>query len=191
LNGKSIKKNTVAGKALKKDTLGAREIKESKLTKVPSAVAADTAIAASTAALATNAESVGGTSVKPINQLSTPTATPEPQELYSRGAMKIMAVCLTGLDYPSITAVSSANGGIAASSLTTGSPGTPGSTFDGVLDAGESTYLYPGALTFSTTYDITLRNADGLSATVLLSAVKSTLPGGGPKCRYTGVAFGV
>jgi hypothetical protein len=50
LNGKDIKKGTVAGKALKKNTLTGVQIKESKLGKVPSAAKADTAGSASSAA---------------------------------------------------------------------------------------------------------------------------------------------
>jgi hypothetical protein len=50
INGKNIKKGTVLGTALKKNTLGGTQIKESKLGKVPSAVQADTAGTANSAA---------------------------------------------------------------------------------------------------------------------------------------------
>jgi hypothetical protein len=55
INGKNLKNHSVSGKKLKKNTLTGRQIKESKLGKVPSASAADTAAHASLADAATNA----------------------------------------------------------------------------------------------------------------------------------------
>jgi hypothetical protein len=49
INGKTIKKGTIAGKALKKNTLTGTQINESKLGKVPSAGTADSAGSAATA----------------------------------------------------------------------------------------------------------------------------------------------
>jgi hypothetical protein len=50
LNGKNIKKGSVPATALKKNSLGGKQINESKLGKVPSAVKADTAGSAISAA---------------------------------------------------------------------------------------------------------------------------------------------
>jgi hypothetical protein len=44
IHGKLIKKNTITGNKLKKNTVTGREVNESKLTKVPAAGAADTAL---------------------------------------------------------------------------------------------------------------------------------------------------
>lgn len=63
LNGKNIKRGTVAGTALKKNTLTGTQIRESKLGKVPKATRADSAGAADTAGFAAsagNATAVGG-----------------------------------------------------------------------------------------------------------------------------------
>lgn len=68
LNGKNIKKGTVAGKALKKNTLTGTQIKESKLAKVPKAAFADAAANADNAGSAGNAQTVGGLSPQAFTQ---------------------------------------------------------------------------------------------------------------------------
>lgn len=198
LNGKDIKKNTVAGKALKKDTLTGREIKESKLGKVPAAASADSATAAASAGIAaladraTTADSVGGATVTPINKTATPGATPVLTDLYTRGGMKLTGACSTANDFPTITANSSATGGSMSSYALTLANEDVGRLVSTSIDSGESVPLTQGpfVLTFGAQYQVTLRNADGSAATVMLNATKNTLEDG-LKCRYIGVGFGV
>jgi hypothetical protein len=194
INGKNIKSSTVSGKALKKDTLAGREIKESKLGKVPSALTADRALTTPSAAFATaaaSADKVGGTSVTPINLTAPATSSPTTTVLYTLGALKMQGSCSEADDFPTLTVKSSANNGYAAGYRVSVSGTELFHTFDNDLDANETAPMANSPIGFSTYYTETLRNADGSSATVLVTASKqSATPDPGYNCKYTGVAFG-
>jgi hypothetical protein len=59
LNGKNIKKKSIAGNKLRNNTVTGTQVNESKLGKVPSASKADTATSATSATNATNATNAG------------------------------------------------------------------------------------------------------------------------------------
>jgi hypothetical protein len=193
INGKNIKKNTVAGKALKKDTLGAREIKESKLAEVPSAALAKRALTADNAAVAASAvtaEKVGGAKLTPIKFAVDESASPTPplQSFYTRGDLTLSGACSNGVSYPELQLSSAALGGYVYSTRTGISNNTFETISDGSVDAGQSVDLDASTAFFNGRYDLTLKNADGKVATVSINA--SRVGGSeGVKCRYFGYAL--
>jgi hypothetical protein len=76
INGKQIKKGTIAGEKLKRNTLGGGQVNESKLGKVPraaradSATSADTAASAAAATTAANASNLGGVAASDYRRYS-------------------------------------------------------------------------------------------------------------------------
>lgn len=195
LNGKDIKKNTVAGKALKKNTLGGREINEAKLSlpKVASASSADSALTAALANRATSSEKtdgLDGATVKGFNTAVPPTPVATVTTIYSRGGLTIEGLCSDGSGFPDIRVVSSTDGSLVYSARTVPSSTTVSTILDGLLDDGESVDLDLGTAGSTSQYNVTLRTVSSGAATVLLTASKNgTLDGA--KCRYTGVAFGL
>lgn len=194
LNGKDIKKNTVAGKALKKDTLGGREIKESKLAKVPSATTADSAQSAAAAALAAHAttadtaSSVGGVTVTSINKQVVPTPTATVTTLYTQDGLTLEGLCSDGSGFPNLRVNSSANSGYVYSTMTNPLSVNVFTSLDGLLDNGESVDIDLNSPPPSAQYHVTLRSLNGQVATVEFVASRiGNLDG--LKCRYSGVAF--
>jgi hypothetical protein len=193
INGKDIKKNTVAGKALKKDTLGSREIKESKLAEVPSAALAKRALTADNAAVAASAvtaEKVGGAKLTPIKFAIDESASPTPsyQSIFTRGDLTLSGACPNAVSFPKLQLSSAALGGYVYSTRTGITDNGFETISDGSVDAGQTVDLDESSAFFNGRYDITLKNADGKIATVTLNASRVGATDG-VKCRYFGYAL--
>lgn len=97
INGKSIKKGTIAGSKLKKNTLTGSQIKESALGKVPSATSADTAASATNATNATHAttaDSINGSVTKAFNYKGVDATTPT--TVLNQSGYSVVASCTVG-----------------------------------------------------------------------------------------------